>query len=153
MSAGRFVSIDPHRVLDTRPDQPGPVPAGWVAHRPSAGSSVVVEVPDDAEVPSSGVSALVVNVTATEAVGPGFLQALPTGATPATTVTYSTGDIIQAMWLGQQVTGGTTGGAQLFGTQSYTVNPTTTATSVSYSDQTSVGPFNWDPVFGAAPSF
>jgi hypothetical protein len=88
-----------------------------------------------------------------QAASAGTTVALPTGATPATTVSYSTGDIIQAMWLGQQVTGGTTGGAQMFGTQSYTVNPTTTATSVSYSDQTAVGPFNWDPVFGAAPTF
>ena len=84
-AAGRFVPLNPHRVLDTRPDQPGPVPAGWVAHTPRPGDSVVVQVPDDAGVPASGVSALVVNVTATEAVGPGFLQALPTGAMPGQT--------------------------------------------------------------------
>jgi hypothetical protein len=89
-----------------------------------------------------------------QATAGGTTVALPDSNPPvATTVDYLAGDIIQAMWLGQQVTGGTTGGAQLFGTQSYTVNPTGAATSVSYSDQTAVGPFNWDPVFGAAPTF
>lgn len=88
-----------------------------------------------------------------QAASSGTTAALPTGATPATTLSYNAGDIIQAMWLGQQVTGGTTGGAQNFGTQSYTVNPTTTADSISYSDQTVVGPFNWDTTFGTAPTF
>jgi hypothetical protein len=85
----------------------------------------------------------------------GTTVALPASNPPvATTVTYLANDIVQVMWLGQQVTGGTTGGAQLFGTQSYTVNPTTTATSVSYSDQTATGPWNWDTAFfGAAPTF
>jgi hypothetical protein len=71
-----------------------------------------------------------------------------------THVTYNNGDILQVMWLGQQVTGGTTGGASLFGIQSYTVDPAGTASSVSYSDQTAVGPWNWDTAFfGAAPTF
>jgi hypothetical protein len=85
----------------------------------------------------------------------GTTVALPASSPPvATTVNYLTGDIVQVMWLGQQVTGGTSGGAQLFGTQAYTVNPTTTATSVSYSDQTATGPWNWDTTFfGTAPTF
>lgn len=85
----------------------------------------------------------------------GTTVALPASNPPvATTVSYNGGDIVQVMWLGQQVTGGTSGGAQLFGTQSYTVNPTTTPTSVSYSDQTATGPWNWDTTFfGAAPTF
>ena len=84
-SAGRFVPLDPHRVLDTRPDQPGPVPVGWVPHKPRASETVQVAVPGDAGVPATGVAALVINVTATEAAGPGFLQALPTGTAPGTT--------------------------------------------------------------------
>lgn len=93
-SAGRFVSVNPHRVLDTRPTQPGPVPAGWVSHLPAAGETVRVDVPADAGVPTSGVSALVVNITATEPVGAGFAQAFPTGASPGQTsnVNYSAGD-------------------------------------------------------------
>lgn len=89
-----------------------------------------------------------------KASGAGTTVALPTGATPATTLSYAANDIVQVMWLGQQVTGGTTGGQQLFGTQAYTINPTTTATSISYSDQTATGPWNWDTTFfGAAPTF
>lgn len=84
----------------------------------------------------------------------GTTVALPAGATPSTTLSYAANDIVQVMWLGQQVTGGTSGGQQLFGTQAYTVNPTTTATSISYSDQTATGPWNWDTTFfGAAPTF
>ena len=82
---GRYVPVDPRRVLDTRPTEPGPVPAGWSAHQPAAGETVRVDVPADAGVPPTGVAALVVNVTATEPVGPGFLQVLPTGAVPGQT--------------------------------------------------------------------
>jgi len=76
VAGGRFVALDPVRALDTRPGYPGPVPAGWVAHKPVAGE--VVRVP--ASVPADA-SALVLNVTATEAEQPGFLRAQPTGAT------------------------------------------------------------------------
>ncbi|MEP7202245.1 MAG: S8 family serine peptidase [Ilumatobacteraceae bacterium] len=88
-AAGRFVPINPRRALDTRPQQLGPVPAGWVAHRPTIGESVRVEVPPAIGLPTTGVSALVVNVTATESVGPGFLQAHPTGATRGQTSTVN----------------------------------------------------------------
>jgi hypothetical protein len=90
VAPGRFVPINPRRALDTRPAQSGPVPTGWVAHKPAVGEIVKVEVPPGTDVPGSGVSALVVNVTATEASGPGFLQAIPTGnGTGATsTVNY-----------------------------------------------------------------
>ena len=78
-AAGRFVAIDPVRSLDTRTADL--VPAGWSPHRPN-GESVVVPTP--ASVPSSGVSALVLNVTATDGAAPGFLRAEPTGTVPAT---------------------------------------------------------------------
>jgi Subtilase family len=93
-AAGRFVPIDPHRALDTRPTSAGPVPAGWVAHRPAGGESVRVEVPAGIGVPATGVSALVVNVTATESTGAGFLQALPSGSAPGqtSTVNYVAGE-------------------------------------------------------------
>ena len=92
--SGRFVPVNPRRVLDTRPTEAGPVPAGWVPHRPAAGETVRVEVPADAGVPTTGVSALVVNVTATEPAAAGFLQALPTGAAPGQTsnVNYLAGE-------------------------------------------------------------
>jgi hypothetical protein len=92
-AAGRFVPLNPRRALDTRPTEPGPVPAGWIAHRPAAGEAVRVDVPADVGVPASGVSALVVNVTATDSTGAGFLQALPTGTMSGqtSTVNYATG--------------------------------------------------------------
>jgi Subtilase family len=93
-TAGRFVPVNPHRVLDTRPAQAGPVPVGWTPHQPVAGETVRIDVPADAGVPTSGVSALVVNVTATEPPGAGFMQVLPTGAAPGQTsnVNYAAGD-------------------------------------------------------------
>ncbi len=92
--AGRFVPINPRRALDTRPTEPGPVPAGWIAHRPNVGEAVRVEVPSGIGVPTAGVSALVVNVTATEPVGAGFLQAVPTGIAAGQTsnVNYGKGE-------------------------------------------------------------
>jgi hypothetical protein len=93
-AAGRFVPVNPRRVLDTRPEQPGPVPAGWAPHRPAIGERVRVEVPADAGVPVSGVAALVVNVTATDPGGPGYLQAIPSGGAigQTSTVNYGTGE-------------------------------------------------------------
>jgi hypothetical protein len=102
-------------------------------------------------------------ITPTTPGNTGTTLALPTSTpTKPTTLTYANNDILQVMWVGQTVGGGTsTGGAQTFGAQSYTVNPngtTSTATtptaSVNYADQTSHGPFNWDTtLFLAAPTF
>jgi Subtilase family len=92
-TAGRFVPINPRRALDTRPTEAGPVPAGWVAHRP-AGEAVRVDVPPDIGAPTTDISALVVNVTATDSIGAGFLQALPTGnvSGQTSTVNYAAGE-------------------------------------------------------------
>ena len=72
----------------------GPVPAGWIAHEPAAGETVRVDMPASTGVSASGVSALVVNITATEPIGAGFLQALPTGTPPGQTsnVNYAAGE-------------------------------------------------------------
>ncbi len=84
VSAGRFVAVDPVRVLDTRPESPGPVPAGYQPHTPTAGETV--EVPG-IRVPGIPVGAIaaVVNVVADRAQGNGFLRTQPTGATGLTT--------------------------------------------------------------------
>jgi len=84
VSAGRVVSITPQRVLDTRTTNL--VPAGWSPHQP-VGESVLV--PAASAVPTTGVAALVLNVTATDAVGNGYLRAEPTGTLPSSsTVNY-----------------------------------------------------------------
>ena len=92
-AAGRFVPINPRRALDTRQAESGPLPSGWIPHKPAIGEAVRVDVPAGI-VPTTGVSALVVNVTGTEPVGAGFLQALPTGASPGqtSTVDYVAGE-------------------------------------------------------------
>lgn len=75
VTAGRFVAVDPVRVLDTRPESGGPVPLGWSGQRPAAGEPVRV-----AGIPA-GASAAVVNVVADQAAGSGFIRAQATGAT------------------------------------------------------------------------
>lgn len=72
---GRFVALTPQRLYDSRPGEPGPGPKGRVAARE------VVDVPvlGRAGVPSSGVAAVVVNVTGTDANGPGYVTAFPSG--------------------------------------------------------------------------
>ncbi|MCU1392387.1 MAG: hypothetical protein JWM34_815 [Ilumatobacteraceae bacterium] len=86
VTGGRFVAIDPVRALDTR--TAALVPTGWVAHVPSNESVVV---PVTAAV-VGGASALVLNVTSTQAQSPGFLRAQPTGSVPSSsTVNYVAG--------------------------------------------------------------
>ncbi len=93
-AGGRFVPINPRRALDTRPGESGPVPSGWSPHKPAIGEAVRVDVPIGIGVPTTGVSALVVNVTGTEPIGAGYLQALPTGTPPGqtSTVDYVAGE-------------------------------------------------------------
>jgi hypothetical protein len=79
ITEGRFVAVDPGRVLDTRPESGGPVPPEWTPHRPESGEAVrVLGIP-------AGASAAVVNVVADQAIGAGFLRAQATGAEGLTT--------------------------------------------------------------------
>ena len=73
--------------------------------------------------------------------------ALPDSAN--NTISWSAGDVIQAVWMGQAVTAT---GLQNSGFQGYT-NVTTNATA-TYTDQTTVGPWNYDSTdFGTTPTF
>jgi hypothetical protein len=67
---GRYVPVSPNRLLDTRTQAPGKL---------NVGGSVRVPVIGRAGVPALGASAVVVNVTATDATDAGYLQVLPTG--------------------------------------------------------------------------
>jgi len=79
VAAGRFVPVTPQRLFDTRPSEPGPGPKGALA----PGQAIDVAVLGLAGVPASGVSAVVVNLTATGAAAPGYVAAYPAGtATP-----------------------------------------------------------------------
>jgi hypothetical protein len=78
-AAGRFIAVDPQRVLDTRPESAGPVPPEWTPHRPVAGETVrITGIP-------AGAAAAVVNVVADQAAAAGYLRTQPTGATGLTT--------------------------------------------------------------------
>ena len=74
-TGGNFVATQPARILDTR-DGTG----GVIGIRP-ASTAVDVQVTGRGGVPATGVSAVVLNVTATQPAGMGFLTVLPSGNT------------------------------------------------------------------------
>lgn len=71
-SESRFVALPPTRVLDTRNG------IGAPAVKPGPDSTVVLHVTGVGGVPTSGVTAVALNVTATEATAPGWVQVFPT---------------------------------------------------------------------------
>ncbi len=73
-TSGRFIAVDPTRLLDTRVANgvPGTTPV-------PTGGQIDVQVTGRAPVPASGVSAVVLNLTATESVGGGFVTVWPSG--------------------------------------------------------------------------
>ena len=75
VSAGRLVPLTPARVFDTRPGTSPPGPKGLVG----AGQTITTQISGVGGVPASGVAAVVLNVTATGAVNPGYVSAWPTG--------------------------------------------------------------------------
>jgi PKD repeat protein len=68
-SAGRIVTQPPERIFDTRPGEPANGPKGLVP----AGGTIEVDVLGESGVPASGVSAVVLTVTATAPASPGFV--------------------------------------------------------------------------------
>ena len=70
----RFVPITPDRILDTRPE----TRLNYTGGKPAAGGLFDLVVPGKASIPLNA-SAVVLNVTATEAGGPGFVQLFPAG--------------------------------------------------------------------------
>jgi hypothetical protein len=67
---GRYVPVFPSRLLDTRMQAPGKL---------GAGGSARVQIVGRNGVPATGASAVVLNVTATDATEAGYVQVLPTG--------------------------------------------------------------------------
>lgn len=77
-TAGRYRPLTPERILDTRTGMGAPKGALGKA------SAATVQVTGRGGVPSSGVSAVALNVTATGAAAPGFVQVVPSaGGTAA----------------------------------------------------------------------
>ncbi|HET9127393.1 MAG TPA: glycoside hydrolase family 3 N-terminal domain-containing protein [Propionibacteriaceae bacterium] len=84
---GTFVPLNPARVLDTRTGNGARGPVG-------AGATVHVQVTGRAGVPSAGVSAVVLNVTETDAAGSGYVTVYPDGTSRpvARNLNYPKGD-------------------------------------------------------------
>ncbi|MGE0140091.1 MAG: hypothetical protein AB7L17_23445 [Ilumatobacteraceae bacterium] len=72
-SAGRYVSVGPNRVLDTRPESR----VGWQGDKPASTSITTLHVTGSNGIPASGVTAVAVNVTLTETGAPGYVQVAP----------------------------------------------------------------------------
>lgn len=76
--ASKFVPVDPVRLFDTRTPA---APSGSLA----PGTTLDVQATGQVGIPANGVSAVVLNVTATKSQAPGFVAVFPTGAPrPAT---------------------------------------------------------------------
>ena len=75
-TAGRFTPLTPARILDTR-DGNGVATPGKVGPN----GEIELQVTGRGGVPGGGVSAVILNVTATEASAPGFITVYPTGQT------------------------------------------------------------------------
>jgi outer membrane protein assembly factor BamB len=75
---GRFAAVAPQRVLDTRPTGPQ---VGYVGTKPGGGDTVSLTVLGQNGVPESGVSAVALNLTATEPEAAGYVTVWPSGQT------------------------------------------------------------------------
>jgi hypothetical protein len=88
VTAGRFVSLTPSRVFDTRDGQPAPGPKGLVG----ANTSIDVLISGQGGLPSTGISAVVLNLTATQSQAAGYVTAYPTDVSrPTASVLNMTG--------------------------------------------------------------
>lgn len=72
-SASRFVPVSPTRILDTRSGLGAP------PSKVNPNASIDLQLTGVADIPSSGVTAVMLNVTATQATAPGYIQVFPTG--------------------------------------------------------------------------
>jgi hypothetical protein len=71
-------AIQPSRLLDTRSN------TGYTGPKPTAGQTITVQVAGRGEIPANGVTAVVLNVTVTDATNPGFVTVWGDGAQPST---------------------------------------------------------------------
>lgn len=70
---GRLITVPPQRVLDTR------LGIGVPASKPAPNSSFTMQIAGSGGVPASGAEAVVLNLTGTDATGPGFVTVWTTG--------------------------------------------------------------------------
>lgn len=73
--------LEPARLLDTRPDGPQ---KGYSGTKPTAGQTITLQIAGRGNVPATGVAAVALNLTVTEATGPGFVTVWGDGDQPPT---------------------------------------------------------------------
>jgi hypothetical protein len=73
-ATGRYTALPPARIMDTRDDTSG------VTGPLHGGSDAALQVTGRGGVPATGVSAVILNVTAVDPAGPGYLTLKPSGA-------------------------------------------------------------------------
>ncbi len=71
-----FRPTQPTRILDTRP---GEERVGYSGPKPTRGGTVELQIAGRAGMPGSGIGAVALNLTATEATAPGFVSVWPSG--------------------------------------------------------------------------
>ena len=107
---GRLQMVTPSRLLDTRP---GSI-VGYTGTKPAAGGSVAVKVAGAGGVPVSGVSAVLVNLTATETTSGGFVTLYPAGAAVPNASTLNVNGVNETTANAAIVPVGTNGSVSIF---------------------------------------
>ena len=101
-ATGRYTSLTPARILDTRNG------TGGFSQPIAGGQSITVQVAGNGGVPTTGVSAVALNVTAVNPTAGGYLSVYPTGtATPtASNLNFTPGQIVPNMVVAKLSTNG-----------------------------------------------
>src|ERR1035437_5959147 len=84
ITEGSYVSVTPARIVDTRAISAGGSGGAYAGQTLAAGATLTVPVIGEGGVPTTGVAAVVLNVTAVDPTAAGFLTVLPGGTTVPT---------------------------------------------------------------------
>jgi hypothetical protein len=84
ITEGSYVSVTPARIVDTRAISAGGSGGAYAGQTLAAGATLTVPVVGEGGVPTTGVAAVVLNVTAVDPTAAGFLTVLPGGTTVPT---------------------------------------------------------------------
>ena len=94
-SAAGFTALTPTRVFDTRPGEAQGAVTVAKQRYGGTGNILKIKITDTAGVPTTGVGAVSLNVTAIDPTGPGFVTVYPCGTLPvAANLNYTTGQIV-----------------------------------------------------------
>ena len=83
--AGNYQPLSPHRICDTRPANVSGLTDQCTGHTPGPGSVLTVQVAGHGTLPVTGISAVVLNVTAVTPSNSGYLTVYPAGVSRPTT--------------------------------------------------------------------